>query len=175
MTEATYDQATIRFHWTTAALVVALWMIGQTADWFPRGPLRGAVWSMHFTLGAALLAVYLARIVWRVRSSRRLPGVGSPAMVKLAAAGHGVLYLGIALVIAIGIANLYAKGSSVWGLIHFPKIEDRPLRETIGAAHEWAANLLLLLAAGHAGLSLVHQYLWRDGVLTRMWPSLARD
>ncbi len=42
MTEATYDQATIRVHWTTAALVVALWMIGQTADWFPRGPLRGA-------------------------------------------------------------------------------------------------------------------------------------
>lgn len=74
MTEATYDRTTIRFHWTTAALVVALWMIGQTADWFPRGPLRGAAWSMHFTLGAILSAAYLARIEWRVRRSRRLPG-----------------------------------------------------------------------------------------------------
>ncbi len=96
-------------------------------------------------------------------------------MVKLAAAGHGILYLGIGNVIAMGIANLYAKGSSVGGLIQFPKIEDKSLRETIGEAHEWAANLLLLAAAGHAGLSLVHQYLWRDDVLTRMWPSLARD
>ena len=175
MTFDTYDRTTIRFHWTIALLVVALWGIGQTADWFPRGPARGAAWSTHFTLGAILLAVFLARIVWRVRSSRRLPGVGSPLMVKLAAAGHGVLYLGIALVIAIGVANLYAKGASVWGLINFPKIADKPLRDIISDAHEWAANLLLLAAAGHAGISLVHQYLWRDGVLTRMWPSLARD
>ena len=175
MIVATYDRATIRFHWTTAALVVALWMIGQTSDWFPRGPLRGAAWSTHFTLGAALLAVYLARIVWRMRSGRRLPGVGSPLLVKLAAAGHGVLYLGIAIVIAIGIANLYAKGSSVWGLVHFPKIEDKPLRETIGEAHEWAANLLLLAAAGHGAIAFLHQFVWRDGVLTRMWPSLARN
>lgn len=168
-----YDRATIRFHWTTAALVAALWVLGQTADWFPKGPVRGAAWSTHFTLGAILLIVWIARMAWRFSGGRRLPGVGSPMLVKLAAAGHGLLYLGIGLVVALGIANLYAHGSSVWGLIDFPKMTNDPLRHKIGDAHEWAANLLLLLAAGHAAVALFHQYVWRDGVLTRMWPSLS--
>jgi cytochrome b561 len=174
LTLATYDRNTIRFHWTTAALVVVLWLLGQTADWFPRGPWRGAAWSTHFTLGAILLLVYVGRVFWRIRRGRRLPGVGSTLMVKAAAAGHGLLYLGIGVVIVAGIANLFAHGSSVWGLFHYPKIADESLRHNIGAVHEWTANLLLLLAAGHAGIALVHQYVWRDGVLSRMWPNLAR-
>jgi cytochrome b561 len=170
----TYDTTTIRFHWATAALIAALWVIGQTADWFPRGPARGVVWSTHFTLGAILILVYVGRIVWRATSGRRLPGVGSSALVKLAAAGHGVIYLGIALVLALGIANLYAHGAGVWGLFRFPKIADEGLRHNIAAAHALGANLLLMLAAAHAAVALFHQYVWRDGVLTRMWPSLAR-
>jgi cytochrome b561 len=169
-----YDKTTIHFHWTTAGLIVALWVIGQTVDWFPRGPARGVAWSTHFTLGAILIAVYVGRIVWRTTSGRRLPGVGSPALVKLASAGHGVLYLGIGLVIALGIANLFAHGSGFWGLFHFPKIADESLRHNIARAHGWGANLLLMLAAAHAAVALFHQYVRRDGVLTRMWPSLAR-
>jgi cytochrome b561 len=170
----TYDPATIRFHWTTAALIVALWCIGQTADWFPRGPVRGVVWSTHFTLGAILIVVYLARVFWRITSGRRLPGVGSPALAKLAAAGHGLLYLGIAAVLALGIGNLFAHGSSVWGLFRFSRIADKALAHNIAEAHSWGADALLVLAASHAAVALAHQFVWRDGVLTRMWPSLAR-
>jgi cytochrome b561 len=171
----TYDRATILFHWTTAALVVVLWGIGQTADWFPRGAARGFVWSTHFTLGAILIVLWLARIGWRLTSGRRLPGLGSPTMVWLAKAGHGLLYLGIGLVCAVGVANLFAHGSSVWGLIHFPKLDDKTLRGLIAVSHEWGANLLLLLAAGHAGLALIHQFVLRDGALARMGPALSRD
>ena len=124
--------------------------------------------------GAILIAVYIGRIAWRTTSGRRLPGVGSPALVKLAAAGHGVLYLGIGLVLALGIANLFAHGSGFWGLFHVPKIADEALRHKIAGAHAWGANLLLMLATAHAAVALFHQYVWRDGVLTRMWPSLAR-
>ena len=171
----TYDRNTIRFHWTSAALIVALWVIGQTADWFPRGHLREAVWSTHFTLGALLVLVWLGRIVWRLTSGRRLPGLGSPTLVTLAKVGHGLLYLGIALVCAIGIANLYAKGANVWGLVHFSRIDDKSLRGLISESHEWGANLLLALAAGHALVALAHQFVMRDGALTRMWPALSRE
>jgi cytochrome b561 len=170
----TYYRNTIRFHWTSAALIAALWVIGQTADWFPRGPVRGVVWSTHFTLGAILIVVWLARIIWRFTAGRRLPGLGSPTLARLAKAGHGLLYLGIALVCAIGVANLYAHGSSVWGLLHFPKIEDKALRGLISESHEWGANLLLLRAAGHALIAVVHQFVMRDGALARMWPALSR-
>jgi len=170
----TYDRTTIGFHWTSAALVAALWVIGQTADWFPRGPLRGAAWSTHFTLGAILVVLWLARIGWRFTSGRRLPDLGSPALARLAKAGHGLLYLGIGLVCAIGVANLYAHGSSIWGLVQFPKIDDKELRGLISETHEWGANLLLLLAAGHAVVAVIHQFVMRDGALARMWPALSR-
>ena len=170
----TYDRATIGFHWTSAALIAALWAIGQTADWFPRGALRSGVWSTHFTLGAVLIVVWVARIGWRATSGRRLPRLGSPLLARAAKAGHGLLYLGVGLVCAVGIANLFGHGSNIWGLVHFPKLDDKALRGLISASHEWGANLLLLLAAGHACVSLFHQFVLRDGALARMWPALSR-
>jgi hypothetical protein len=56
---AHYDRATIVLHWLTAALVVVLWIIGQTADWTPRGPIQTAYWSIHVVLGF-VLAIALA-------------------------------------------------------------------------------------------------------------------
>ena len=170
----TYDRATIGFHWLTAALVAALWVIGQTADWFPKGAARGVVWSTHFTLGFLLALIWIARLVWRLRGGRRLPAVGPAYAVKLSAAVHGLLYLIIAFVIAVGVVNLYAHGQNIWGLVSFPKIADETTRRTISKAHEWAANILLALAAGHGAVALLHQFVLRDGVLARMWPGLAR-
>ena len=46
-----YDTTTVWLHWITVVLVVVLWVIGQTGDLFPRGPLRTGVWSMHVMLG----------------------------------------------------------------------------------------------------------------------------
>ena len=170
----TYDNTTIRIHWASAFLIAALWALGQTADWFPRGPLRGAAWSTHFTLGAILLALYVVRIAWRFTGGRRLPGLGSGAMIKLAAAGQGVLYLLIALVLVLGVGNLFAHGSDVWGVFAFPKMDDKTTRAIIAEGHELSANALLILALGHAAFAIAHQYVWRDGALARMAPRLAR-
>jgi cytochrome b561 len=38
----TYDRTTIVLHWFTAVSVVVLWIIGQTADWIPDGPVNTA-------------------------------------------------------------------------------------------------------------------------------------
>src|ERR1700693_5049110 len=61
-----HDRATIALHWISALLVVVLWMIGQTVDVFPDGPLRIDYRSVHIVLGVALGAVLLARLGWRV-------------------------------------------------------------------------------------------------------------
>ena len=172
----TYDRATITLHWLTALLVVALWTIGQTAELiFDKGTTgRFAMWSSHFTLGALLALVYIVRVVWKLTSGRRLPGVGSPALVKLAAAGHGVLYLGLVLVIGLGVADAMSRGSNVWGLFHYPQWIDKEWREPLTDWHGLAANILLAVAGLHASIALVHHYVWRDGVLSRMWPAPAR-
>jgi len=52
-------------HWLTAALVISLWALGQTIDWFPKGNPRVFARSMHISLGIALALVLVARIHWR--------------------------------------------------------------------------------------------------------------
>jgi cytochrome b561 len=171
----TFDRTSIWLHWLTALLVAALWTIGQTAEWFARGSTgRFAMWSSHFTLGALLALIYIVRVIWKLSRGRRLPGVGSPWLVKLAAAGHGLLYVGLAVVISLGISAAVSRGSSVWGLFHYPKLIDDEWREPLSDWHGLAANILLGVAGAHALIALVHQYVWRDGVLTRMWPALGR-
>jgi cytochrome b561 len=68
-----YDTMTIVLHWATVSLVVVLWILGQTSDWWPRGPLRDASWSLHVTLGFVLAVILLARIIWRLGPGRALP------------------------------------------------------------------------------------------------------
>ena len=73
------------------------------------------------------------------------------------------------------IANLFAHGSNVWGLIHFPKLDDKRLRGLIAVSHEWRRQS----AAGcwrpvTPLVALAHQFVMRDGALARMWPALSR-
>jgi len=165
-----YDRWTILYHWATALLIFALWAMGQTADFFPRGPLRQAYWSTHYLLGLALIAVFLARLSWRLTVGRRLadPGVG---LVKLAAhAGHRLLYLLIAVVLALGLYAALVRGASLYGVIAFPEIGPTEMRRTATHWHELAANLVVIVALGHAAAALWHQFWLRDGLLLRMRP-----
>ena len=61
-----YDRRTVVLHWITAALVVALWLLGQTIDWFPKGTPRVFARSTHISLGVALALVLVARVSWRL-------------------------------------------------------------------------------------------------------------
>ena len=169
LTASTYDSATIRYHWASAALIVALWSLGQSADFVADGKLRDAVWSTHFTLGAVLAAVWIGGLLWRSSGGRHLPGLG-----RLAAWIHGLLYVGVGAVIALGILAACARGAVVWGFFHYPKLTGDDISAPLTAAHGVAADLLLGLALAHTLLAVARHFRARDGVLARMWPGLAR-
>ena len=163
------------FHWTSAALIAALWVVGQTADWFPRGPLRGAAWSTHFTLGRILrrtlarphrLALYLGTAT----AGPRLAGAGDARQGRARAALSGDRRSSARSASPTSTRMGRASGDSSTS----PRSPTRTLRGLISESHEWGANLLLLLAAGHAVVALVHQFVMRDGALARMWPPLSR-
>jgi len=89
----TYDRTTIVLHWTTAILVVLLWIIGQTADWIPVGPVNTDYWSVHVGLGFALAVVIAWRMIWRRSGGRELPAADARPLHVLAKATHYGLYL----------------------------------------------------------------------------------
>jgi cytochrome b561 len=170
--EFRYDHTSILLHWVTAVLVVLLWVIAQLIDDFPKGAGRVPPRSVHITLGVILLLVLLARMVWRSGSGRRLP-IAYPGWVGyLGKTVHYLLYALLAAVLLLGIANVWVRGDSYFGLFTVPKFDpsNTELKETVENLHETLANALLIVAGAHAAAALVHHFVLRNGVLRRMFP-----
>lgn len=172
-----YDGVSIAFHWLTAALVLAAWLIGQTYKWFPRGgAARGLTVSAHLSVGVAVLLVVLLRLGWRGLFGRTPPAPESGWMAALAHLTHAALYGLILLVVGLGIGLAWLKGESVplFGLFAVPGPfgADRALARTVYGLHSLAANSLGVVAAGHALAALWHHYFGRDETLRRMLPGV---
>jgi cytochrome b561 len=168
-----YDRRTIALHWLTAALVAALWVLGQTIDWFPKGNARVFARSTHIALGVALALVLCARISWRLGGrSVHLPSAGRGGLDKLATMTHWLLYGLLVGTVALGIANAWVRGDTIFNLFKIPSFDpsDKDLRERIEDWHGLAANILLAIAFLHAAAALLHHLAWKDGVLRRMLP-----
>ena len=169
----TYDRTTVSLHWITAGLVVVLWIIGQTADWFSDSPLKTDYWSIHVVLGFALAAVIAWRMIWRNSGGRRLPAADTGVLHGVAKATHYGLYLLLLAVVVLGIVNAFVRGYNLFDLVSLPQIGDQAMRKPITRWHGLAANLLLGLVGLHAAAALFHHYIIRDGVLGRMLPENA--
>jgi len=78
-----------------------------------------------------------------------LPGA-TPLMEKAATWGHRLLYLLMVLTPALGALAWNAHS------------------EAVGELHETVGSALMLVALGHALVALWHQYVKKDGSLTRI-------
>ncbi|PNG25556.1 cytochrome b [Methylocella silvestris] len=167
---STYDPTTIALHWLSALMIVTLWFIGRVADFIPRGTLNTNVWSLHVSLGFALVTVLLWRIVWRFTGRRHLPAVYPGPTHVLAVASHVALYVLLAAVVTLGVVNAFVRGFSLFDIAALPQFGDKELRKPITFWHGLAANGLIALALLHSIAALYHHYVLRDAVLTRMLP-----
>jgi cytochrome b561 len=152
-------------------LVVILWIIGQTADLIPEGPVNNAVWSVHVVFGFVLAAILVWRILWRRAGGIRLPPANAGVLQIAADVTHYALYVLLLIAIVLGIVNAFVRGYHLFDLVNLPQLGDRAWKRPITEWHGFAANLLLLLALLHAAAALTHHYIMRDRVLRRMLPS----
>ena len=169
-----YDRKTIFLHWASALLVVLLWGIAQVIDFFPSGPMRVNVRSLHIALGVTLAVVVALRVVWRLREGRQLPSFETGLMGLAAHAAHYALYALLIAEVTLGLANTWVRGDSIFNLFAVPAFDpgNKALRRQVGDLHELVANLILIVAGVHAAAALFHHYVRHDGVLRRMLPNL---
>jgi cytochrome b561 len=167
-----HDPATIAFHWITAFLVGVLWVIGQTLDMFPNGPLRIDYRSSHITLGVALGIVLLARLGWRLSRRESLPPIDHGVLLFVARLTHWTLYVLLIIAVALGVANVWVRGDTLFNLFTVPAYDpgNRALMHLIGGWHALAANAIVIVAGVHAAAALFHHYILRDATLRRMFP-----
>jgi cytochrome b561 len=170
-----YDDVAVGLHWATAILVVVQFLLGVTWDYFPK-PTVGDMQSLHISLGVALTAVIVARIIWRLIPGHRRPAIVS-GWVKLASESvHYLLYLLLVVQAGLGFSWRWAQGHPVsfFGLFAIPGpygAVARPTRHLIAEAHQYIAWTIVIIAFGHALAALYHHYKLHDRVLGRMLPA----
>ena len=174
-----YDNVAIALHWLTALLVVVLFGLAETWDYFAK-PTQESLQSLHVSLGVLLTATVLARIVWRLIPGHQRTSIVGEWVMLASKSVHYLLYLLLIVQVLLGFAFRWAQGHPVsfFGLFAIPGpygAVDRPTRRLIHSLHEYAGWAIVILAFGHALAALYHHYKLRDRVLGRMLPPARRS
>ena len=154
---AGYTALQIGLHWATAVLVALQYLLHEAvAEAFDAGLEAG---SMTFTTGAvAHMAggtLILGLAAWRLilRSERPAPPPpgGEPGWAAWLGPLVHLMFYGLLLALPI-------TGALAWGM---PS-------ELMGDLHEALRAALLFLIIAHLGAVILHQAVWKTGLLTRM-------
>jgi cytochrome b561 len=171
-----WSAAQRRLHWAVAALVLAAFAVGLAMVALPLTQLLAKIiaYQVHKTIGLLVPPLVLWRLWLRARRGRPAGDAGLPAWQhRAAAAGHAALYGLLIVVPVLG----YLSASTAPGqvetvmflLIPVPHVlePDEATYETLRATHRLLAWTLVVLAAGHAAVAMMHH---RRGhrVLARM-------
>lgn len=170
-----YDRVTIAFHWLTAALAIALFGTAFAWNYLPRDWHLRSLEGVHVSLGIALAAVLMGRLLWRAFAGRRLAAAGNAITAPLSRAVHWLLYVLLAAQVGLGFSLRWLQGEdfSFFGLFTVPSLlaSNRELSHQIENLHNIAGWTVIIVAAGHAFAALYHRYVLKDAVLRRMLPT----
>jgi cytochrome b561 len=170
---ASYDRGAIALHWTTAALVVLQFALGQTWDWFPRATKHLMIVT-HMSFGIILTVVVITRVLWRF-VLRHHAGAIATGWVRVASTTvHYLFYALLATEAVLGFLSRWEgnEAMSFFGLkIPSPFIgAGHKAADQIQDIHNWVGWTIIVLAVGHAAAALYHHFALHDRVLGRMFP-----
>ena len=163
-------------HWAGAALIFALLAHGWWMVSFPPRAERFAHYEWHASVGYGLIALMVARVVWRWANA--VPGLphAMPVPLRLAAvAGHWGLYL---LALASAVSGWALAGTfrrpldlTLFGSVRVPALvasQDRALHEQLESLHAQLAWALAILIVVHL-LGVWYHWRLNDGIARRMF------
>lgn len=163
-----YGSVAIALHWLTAAVIIALLVLGFRAAAMDDAASKAALLRVHVPLGVLVLAMTILRIGWRFFDRAPDP-VRQGRLQAVAARGvHVLLYVTIIVMGASGIGMLAISGAGpiLFGgapasLPNFSKLAPH-------VPHALGAFTLLALLTLHISAALYHQFIRRDRLMARM-------
>ena len=164
-----YGSVSMFFHWVSAAIILALVVLGFRAASTSDLTLKASILRLHVPLGGLILVMTVLRLLWRLidRKPQDVPGTSAWQAVT-ARAVHALLYVtlvvmgvsGIAMIAMSGAAAILFDGSPA----RLPNFWDYAPR----IPHGIGAFVLIALITLHVAAAAYHQFIKRDRLLARM-------
>jgi len=170
-----YGRVAILLHWSSAVLIVAAAALGLTMTELALSPAKLRYYAWHKWIGITIFLVAALRLVWRATVPPPPFPASMPAMqVRAARAVHALLYV---LMLAIPVSGwLYSSATGVsvsyLNLLPLPNLvpKDKALAGTLLVVHQTLNAMLAATVLAHAAAAVKHQWIDRDGTLSRMLP-----
>ena len=174
-TPETYGVLAKFLHWTIVVLIIAQYVIIESAEDLPDGIEKLAIITRHKSVGMLILSLAIVRIGWKLWNRGNPVPVVMPKLQKIAAvAGHGLLYL---LILAQPISGWMMSSAAnypvtFFGLFQFPAIvgPNEGAHETYEDVHEFLFGAIVVIAVVHVLAALYHHFIQKDDTLRRMLP-----
>ena len=146
----------IGLHWATAAIVIAMWLIGQSISEVSSIDGVEARRDLHITIGLTGWLLLSARIIWRFVNSHPHVAGQSTRTHRIARSVH-FLMLGLLSIVIIAGPLMVWIGSS-----------ETPLFSIVHRIHSVSANSLFACIVLHIVASLKHLMFHEDETIVRM-------
>lgn len=166
-----YHRALVALHWLLAVLLIVALAMGTFAlKAVPNSsPDKISALQGHMLAGGLILLLTLARLVVRLKTAHPAPATtGNAWLDRLAPLTHWGLYGLVLLMAGSGVAMSVLAGLP--GIV-FGGVGSLPLNFDAlppRAVHGIVAKLLMLAIGLHVVAALYHQFVRRDGLLSRM-------
>jgi cytochrome b561 len=173
-----YSWVAIWLHWLIALLVVANLVTGLFHDSLLDG-VKGLI-PAHKAIGISILALSVARILWRLAHRPPALPAAMAGWERVAARGTHAAFYALLLILPLTGWAMVSAGEErrplVWfGLFNVPWL---PVSDTVGAVadrgHLVAGYVMAGLVVVHIAAALRHHFVLHDSVLARMLPAVSR-
>ena len=186
-TASGYGRIARWLHWSVALLFLASYAAVKYRHWFTEAktPENWTALQLHLSVGITIAVLVLLRVLWRASQPQPAPPPGGRWEHRTAHLGHMALYAVMIIAPITGYIGTGVDTEFFW-MFDIPKFESTALYQwlvpgLLGLDFEtWEAPidflhkeilgkwLIWILIAGHAAAALYHQYVRKDGTLTKM-------
>lgn len=172
-----YHPVAVALHWVLGLALVGIFLLGLYMSDLPFSPQRLQYYSWHKWAGVVVLTLSFVRLLWRLtHRPPALPPAVEAAMPAWQRVAHHATHLGLyALFFAVPLLGWTFSSAAgfpvvVFGVLPLPDLVpvNEGLADVLKELHKLAAYAMAALVGLHVAGALKHQFIDRDGLLSRM-------